>query len=356
MCLGLGGCALFETEAPPEWIVSPHRMYPPELYLTGIGEGDSRDQAEKRAYAAVARVFSAQVKSQAMDRESYSIQESDQVSLTQRELQLDHRTQVTTSKLLENVKILNVWYQKTNGYFFVLAGLDRRQAEASILERLADLDTTIENLLNQGRSHPQKIQRIRAYKHALALLADREALNSDLRVIRTSGESLASPYRVPQIQREFSDFVAREVVISVSIEGENHEDLERAVLEGLKREGLLGATAKSKMGGERGAEDLAIVGQGKLWRVDLPDPLFEYVRWCADIDIYEVPSQRLVGVISETGREGHITEKEAKVRANSAMKDYLSREVARLLTRTLFDESQGQGGSRQEKLKACPQS
>jgi hypothetical protein len=350
----IGGCAWFGSEAPPEWILSPHSTYPAEQFLTGMGEAESREQAERRAYAAVARVFSANVQAQSMDRESYAIQETGKTSRTQRELQLDHRTQVTTSKVLENVKVLDVWFNSSTRHFFALAGLDRQQADQTIMDRLRDLDLTIENLVHQGRTHNQKIQRIRGYKQALARLAVRETLNADLRVIRNSGESQPPPYRIPDIQREFQDFVANELIILISIEGENQEEMGRAILEGLKEEGLLGDTAYSLTEDKRGTEDLAIVGQAKLWTIDLPDPLFKYVRWCGDIDIYENPSQRLIGVISETGREGHITEQEARVRANGAMQQVLSREVARLLTQSIFEEKNAESKI-QRKSKACPQ-
>ena len=187
VCILAGGCSWFGRETPPEWIMSPHQAYPVERYLTGIGEAESRAQAEKRAYAAVARVFSAQVNTQSMDHETYSIQESGVGSQTRRELQLDQRTQVTTSKALENVQILDLWYQPSTRHFWALAGLDRQQAEKAILERLQEWDTKIENMIHQGRTHPQKIQRIRGYKEAMILLADRDTLNTDLRVIRTSG-------------------------------------------------------------------------------------------------------------------------------------------------------------------------
>ena len=343
VCILAVGCSWFGRETPPEWIMSPHQEYPVERYLTGIGEAESRAQAEKRAYAAVARVFSAQVNTQSMDHETYSIQESGVGSQTRRELQLDQRTQVTTSKALENVQILDLWYQPSTRHFWALAGLDRQQAEKAILERLQEWDTKIENMIHQGRTHPQKIQRIRGYKEAMILLADRDTLNTDLRVIRTSGDSIPSSYRIPEIQREFMDFVAQNLVISVAIEGEYHEDIERAILEGLKQEGLLGHPADSK---SSEVADLAIVGQGQFWVVNLPDPLFKYVRWCGDIDIYENPSHRLIGVISETGREGHVTEREARIRASKVMQEVISKEIARLLTRSVFstepDPSQSQ--------------
>ena len=352
-CL-IGGCAWFGVETPPEWVLSPQRTYPVERYLTGLAEAESREQAEKRAYAAVARIFSAKVKSQSMDQESYSMQETGNISRTQRTLQLDQRTQVTTSKVLENVKVLEVWYQSSTRHFFALAGLDRQQAEQTIIDRLKASDGTIENLVAQGRSHPQKIQRIRGYKQTMARLTERALLNADLRVIRPSGQSQPPPYQISDIEREFQNFIANEVIISVSMEGQYGEEMERAILEGLKQEGLLGRVASTLDKGMAEMADVSIVGHLNLWTIDLPDPLFKYVRWCGDIDMYEQPSQRLIGVISETGREGHITEQEARVRANGAMQQVLSRGVARLLTQSIFEEKNAEAKS-QRTSHACPQ-
>src|SRR5690606_11207990 len=168
-----------------------------------------------------------------------------------------------------------------------LAGLDRQHAEQVLLERLSSLDAAIGHSLNQARKHAQKIQRIRGYAQTLDLLRQRREVNNDLRVVGKNGEQLPPLSPLPEVQREFQDFVADELIISVEIEGEHHEELERAILEGLKQEGLLGGVAKSNLEAQYHAEDLAIQGRTKLWTVDLPDPLFTYVRWCADLNIYE---------------------------------------------------------------------
>lgn len=349
----LGGCTWFGANLPPEWILSPQNMYPPDQFLIGMGEGDSRSQAEERAYASLARVFTATITSQAMDHESYSIQESDEHQHTRRTLEIDHRTRVTTSKILENVKILDVWYQPSTRHFFALAGLDRQHAEQALLERLSSLDAAIEQRLNQARTHAQKSQRIRGYTQTLDLLRQRREVNNDLRVVRRSGEHLPPFSPLSEVQREFLDFVANELIISVEIEGEHHEELERAILEGLKQEGLLGGTVKSNLEAQHQAEDLAIQGRTRLWTVDLPDPLFTYVRWCADLDIYEYPSQRLIGVISQTGREGHITEQEAKIRASHAMQEVVAREVAVAFTRSALAEP-GRTVDGDQQSRACP--
>jgi hypothetical protein len=334
--LVLSGCSFQNTPPPPDWILTPQKAYPTDRFLVGIGEGSTRDQAEKRAYAAVARIFSANIQARSLDQESYSLTETNEQSSTHRTLRIDHETRVTTTKLIENVRVLDAWYRALDQQFFVLAGLDRHHTETLLVERLGDLDTTIERLIGQGRSHPQKLHRIQGYKQALVLLQQRKGMNADLRVIRASGAGISSAYTGSQVQREFMDFVATHLVISVGIQGENHEELERAIEEGLKREGLLASAREQDSLIAETPADISISGTGRLWTVDLPDPLFRYVRWCGDVQIRETESARLVGVISRSGREGHITENEARVRASKVMQEVISREVARLLTQSVF--------------------
>ena len=348
----LSGCWL-GSPTPPAWILSPQITYPADRYLVGIGEGTTRDQAEKRAYAAVARIFSANVQATSLDQESYSLKEANEQSSTHRSLHIDQQTQVTTTKLLENVKVLEAWYRTFDQQFVILAGLDRHQTEHLLMARLNDLDKTIEGFVTEGRTHSQKIHRIQGYKQALALLQSRPVMNTDLRVIRASGEGILPPYTPQQLQREFMDFVARDVIISVAIEGENSAELEGAIWEGLKREGLLaGAREQEAMTSETHA-DITISGTGRLWTVDLPDPLFRYVRWCGDVQIHETESARLVGMISRSGREGHITENEARIRASKVMQEVISEEVARILTRTVFSAEPDSSYS-QAIPNACP--
>jgi len=351
--LVLSGCWLHSTPTPPDWVLTPHTAYPADRYLVGMGEGSSRDQAEKRAYAAVARIFSAHVQARSLDQESYSLKETNAQSSTQRTLHIDHLTQVTTTKLLENVKVLEAWYRTPDQQFFVLAGLDRHQTEKMLLDRLNDLDLTIEGFVTQGRTHPQKIHRIQGYKQALALLQQRIVMNTDLRVIRASGEGIFPPHTRQHLQSEFMDFVAGHLVIAVVMEGENHEELERAIWEGLKREGLLASAREHASLIPETQADVLISGTGRLWIVDLPDPLFRYVRWCGDVQIREAESGRLVGVISRSGREGHITEHEARIRAGKVMQDVISKEVARLLTQSVFSAEPDSSNS-QSLPNACP--
>ncbi len=350
----LSGCFLRSNPDPPAWVLSPQEMYSHTEYLVGMGEGRSRDQAEKRAYAAVARIFSAHVQAQSSDEETYLLKEHGGQESTQRSLQIDFMTRVTTNKVLENVQILESWLREKDRQYFVLAGLHRAQAEQMLLARLQAIDQSIREKVQQGRSSTAKIHRIQGYKQGMALLSRRPQVNSDLRVVRTSGEGLPPPFSLNVIQREFLEFVASHVTISVSMQGESHQELERAIWEALKKEGLLAGAKDPISGTSEHSSDISITGFGRLWPVDIPDPLFRYVRWCGDIEIRERDSQRLMGMISRSGREGHITEREARIRASRAMQQEMAKEVAQILTESVFQEN-GEPLPPNPSPKSCPQ-
>ena len=93
-----------EDNRKPAWIDGVSADYPSAQYLTGVGQGDNRAVAEDRAYAAVARIFKAEVSAQSKDWESYLVVEQRGSSRDERRLTLDNLTRVSTDKVLENVE------------------------------------------------------------------------------------------------------------------------------------------------------------------------------------------------------------------------------------------------------------
>ena len=114
LLLVLVGCGWFGGTARPSWIEGGSPQFPSAQYLVGVGQADSRPQATEQAYAAVSRIFKAEITAQAKDWESYLVVESRGQTSTERRLTLDNVTRVTTDKVLENVQVLDSWFdQKT---------------------------------------------------------------------------------------------------------------------------------------------------------------------------------------------------------------------------------------------------
>jgi hypothetical protein len=341
LCCAIGfslpGCARFGANAQPAWVDGTSAEYPAAQYLTGTGQADNRNGASDQAYAAVARIFKAEVAAQAKDWESYLVVESRGSSNTERKLTLDTVTKVSTDKVLENVRIMDTWYDARKGLHYALAGMSRSQAEASLLERMGTLDRAIEEDVSEARQTADKLTKIRDLRRATRNLVLREAYNADLRVIRTSGQGVPSAYRVHELTHQLEAFLSGSLVFAVQVSGDHAEALQRALIEGLLREGLHVVTEQTSV--DSRSPEFVVRGAARLWPIDVRDPQFKYVRWCSDFEVIEVDRQRVVGAVARGGKEGHLNDREATAKAVRVMQHELSSELAKAIVAHIFGEA-----------------
>lgn len=331
------GCAWFGGNTKPGWVEGASEDHPPVRYLSGVGQADTRQAASDEAYAAVARVFRAEVEAQAKDWESYLVVEQRGTSNTERRLTLDHVTKVTTEKALENVGIADTWYDSKKGLYYALAVMDRAQAETSLIERMTTLDQAIEADVVESRQTMDKLAKVRSLRRAARNLVLREAYNADLRVVRTTGQGAAAAYRVDELTAELERFLATNLVMALQIHGDHAEPVRRALTEGLLREGLQVMAEPVYERAE--APELLLRGTVRLFPIEVKDPQFTYVRWCSDFDIVETRAGRVVGAVARGGKEGHLTEREATAKALRVMQQEFSTEVAKAIAAHVFGEA-----------------
>jgi hypothetical protein len=344
--LAFTGCSWFGGHAKPDWIDGVSRSYPGEQYLLGVGQSDNRATAEDQAYAAVARIFKAEVYAQAKDWESYLVIEQRGQSSEQRRLALDNLTRVSTDKVLENVQILDRWVDLRKGLHYALAGMQRAQAETAILERIRDLDRTVQEEVDQAHHTADKLAKVKGLRRAAKNLVLRETYNADLRVIRPSGQGTAAAYRVNELTSELEQFLATNLVLALSVGGDHVEPVQRALTEGLIREGLQVTSRPFETDDSMSVSpsgpsaELLIRGLVRVWPIDVRDPQFKYVRWCSDFEVIDLTTQRVVGALSKGGKEGHLTEREATAKVIRVMQQDMSSEVAKAIAAHVYGETE----------------
>jgi hypothetical protein len=331
------GCSWGNSK--PAWIDGSSPDYPSTQYLTGVGQGDNRAAAEDRAYAALARIFKAEVSAQSKDWESYLVIEQRGIGQDERRLTLDHLTKVSTDKILENAKIVDRWYDARTHLYYALGGMHRAQTETALLERMTDLDQAVQSDVDEARQASDKLSKVRALRRAARNLVLRETYNADLRVIRATGRGTAAAYRVQDLTRELEEYLSSNLVLAVSVVGDHVEPAQRALTEGLIKEGLRVATmASTTETGAPSPPELLIRGMVRVWPIDVRDPQFTYVRWCSDFEVVDLAGQQIVGAISKGGKEGHLSEREATAKVIRVMQQDLSTDVAKAIAAHVYGE------------------
>jgi len=328
----VSGCTWFGGKSQPGWVDGTSAEFPSTQYLLGEGQASSKSAAADQAYAAVARIFKAEVAAQAKDWESYLLVENRGATNTERRLTLDQVTNVSTDKVLENVKILDTWYDGNQGMHYALAGMHRGQGEAALADKMRELDRTIETDLTEARQTADKLTKVRDLRRATRNLVLREAYNADLRVIRSSGQGTPAAYRVNELSNELDQFLSTNLVIAVEVAGDHAEPIQRALTEGLIREGL-------HVTAQRAGSELLVRGTVRIWPIDVGDHQFKYVRWCSDFDVVESATQRVVGAVSRGGKEGHLSDREAAAKALRVIQQEFSSDLAKAIASHVFGEA-----------------
>ena len=191
--------------------------------------------------------------------------------------------------------------------------------------------------------------KIRRLKRAIRNTEIRNEINSDLRIVRSSGLGDPPVYHLEDLKNELAQALRNELSVRLEVQGQHNSLIRRAILEGLTREGFYTidqkkpspATNRNKNFAAKEKADLLIKGAATMWKLDVPDPRFVYVRWCADLLVLEDKPQRIIGVVSRSGREGHITKGEAFVRASKAMQTAVISDVTAVLSDFIYGEIEG---------------
>jgi hypothetical protein len=344
--IALSGCAWVGGLSKPDWIDGVSATYPPSQYLVGLGQAETVAAAEDRAYAAVARIFKAEVSAQSKDWESYLVIEQRGHSRDERRLTLDNLTRVSTDKVLENVRIVDRWVDVRKGLQYALAGMHRPQAEIAFMDRITELDRSIRDDVEEAHQTTDKLARVRALRRGTSNLVLRETYNADLRVIRPSGQGTAAAFRVSELTHELDAFLAKNLVLAVVVSGDQAEPAQRALTEGLLKEGLQ-VTSRPWEGDRSMGDDskgpypeLLVRGVVRVWPIDVRDPQFKFVRWCSDFEIVDLDGMRVVGALSKGGKEGHLSEREATARVVRVMQQEFIAEVAKAIAAHVYGESE----------------
>jgi hypothetical protein len=151
---------------------------------------------------------------------------------------------------------------------------------------------------------------------------------------------------VSELTHELEQFLATNLMLAVSVTGDQAEPVQRALMEGLLKEGL--QVTSRPWGEDRSAggdssgpsPELLVRGIVRVWQVDVRDPQFKFARWCSDLEVVDLSSHRVVGALSKGGKEGHLSEREATARVVRVMQQEFSADVAKSIAAHVYGETE----------------
>lgn len=262
LLVSLVACA---APRPPEWAMGHSERYPSEAFLAGVGVASERPLAEDRARAEIAKIFQVQVQSRETSSESQWLGRVGNLATDEYRQSVQAELTATTDKVLEGVRIAEIWQDKKAGEYYALAVLDRLRAARALRGELDDIDQTVIGQVRQAEAEPAVLRRLGHYLQVLKVLERRGGIAADLRVVDPAGWVAEAPYRLADISGR-ADREAAAIRIGVELADDRQGIVEGALIRALAGLGMQLAPAPERDLLVRGSVDVERFTAGEPWQ------------------------------------------------------------------------------------------
>ena len=286
----------------PEWLKNPKAVYPEQMYLTAIGEGDSRNDAENMAAGNLARIFESNIKAEQTVNQRY-------MELTKNnKTDFEEQTDVTKSVNIQSQQTLfNIQFGESYtddvGRVSAIAYLNRMKTAEIYENKINKNAGRIDYFIGLSQKSDDPIFKYAAMSAASVVSSINELLLVQLTIIFPSAiDMLEIYYNHDKIIKDANTAAAN---VSCKIEIQNDEENKITIMLEELINDLGFVLSKENV--------LKIDGNILLEKTDLKRDL-EFIRYELQINITDNKDNVIVSM-SEKGREGHISASEAEARA-----------------------------------------
>jgi len=296
----------------PLWISEPSSVYPEALYLSGVGYGHSRSDAEAAAAAVLTKAISQKVEAQ-----SSSVQEMD---AAMQNVRRGFSSVIRTSSTVDEISglaIKETWADK-NGTVYALAVINREDVGSHYEAKIKAAEDGINGFILFAADNPASFEALSALKKAAASASENEKNLSLLSVIHPGKyKNLSLAYKNTQTVEALLYREIEKTGIAVEVENDKNKRIETAFLKALKDAGFKTASGTSS------AADLLSDVFPYILKASITVEPFKgktaadniYVRYTVHADLTDRRTGKIVLPWSISGREAHITQSEAENRA-----------------------------------------
>ncbi|MDR1931690.1 MAG: LPP20 family lipoprotein [Spirochaetales bacterium] len=299
---GSTGASVSETSrgvsGVPGWMMDLEAEYPDAKYLAAVGSGDTRRGAENDATGALARLFTVNVKVDAVAQQRYAELVKGDKTYTESEKAISETVGTQANEQFVNLRFSDP-YTDERGTTHAVAYIER-ESTAAIYRSLIQKDLAkLDDFLERASSMSGSLQRYAFYDAAYSVGLNAERMIGQLRIIHANTARLLESQLDLRKVAAARDSEAGKLTYMIAITGDADQRLA-----GIIRKTLESMSLSYQ---ERGL--LMVKGSWSVNPVTLTDQ-FKSVQWAANISLYD-ESGAAIATYAKQSRENGLNELQA---------------------------------------------
>ena len=313
-----------KKDKKPDWLENPKDVYPESIYLTAIGDGDSRAEAENYAAGNLSKILESKIKTDQTVRERYQELITDEGSSFEESSDITKQVNIQSEQTLVNIQFAES-YTDNMGRVFVIAYLDRMKTADIYFEKINKNAEKIVFFITQGNETQDPVSKYANLNAACAISLNNEILLEQLSIISPNSKaSLELGYDFNELNKETAEY-AKMIDFNVDIQNDMDNKVSILVEELMTDLGFVLADDAI----------LHAVGSVAFEETDIKRENLVFVRYDLQLKINDNSGKTFI-TISDNGREGHVSFSEATARAIRTVEKKIKKELKKKLV-SYFD-------------------
>ena len=285
----------------PDWVSGESVKYSRKNFLSAVGEGDTRQDAENQARLGVARFFETKIQSEVKEDSNYRGSSGSGKADYQLDKTFSSQTKMVTDQILSGVEIAEYFRDQT-GRHYALAALNRMNTLGSLKDKTDALDGKIAGYLSQiktveAESQQTDLSNLRFYLQALPLVKERELYAKQIGVLSGSPALYISQKNYSEVEVNVQK-ILNEISVKVDISGEGAGRIRDAIVASLN-----GSRFKVDPN-FAGTPDILLKGEVNSQVVNRQDETWKWAKSEVVIDLFNGKNNQKFGQIRKSQREG----------------------------------------------------
>ena len=297
-------------EAAPLWVTDTEKVYPDRDWLVVVEAEQDAKLAERAAVTRLAQVFKVDLVSVTNANRQFAESIS---SVKKKSRLISSQSTAIAQELISTSAVSGLIglqvesWANPNGRSYANARMNRNECSARYSAMIRENEKVIGGLLEEAERNPRTFEAFRMLNlaHSFAVVTDN--LHSLLTVLDTSAISKRPSYGNAEAVKSQARNAGRSIVVTVRVNGDNSGRIEKAFTESLNSRGFKTSAA--------GDNSYVLAASFQIEDAVIANPNnYKFARYILNYSLKDRGGTELLSS-SDNGREGHLTDSEARQRA-----------------------------------------
>jgi hypothetical protein len=303
--------------AAPLWVTDTEKVYPDRDWLIVVEAEQDAKLAERAAVTRLAQVFRVDLVSVTNANRRFAetvsnVKGKSRLITSQGNAIAQELTSTSAVSGLIGLQIES--WPNPKGRSYANARMNRKECSARYSAMIRENEKVIGGLTEEAERNPRTFEAFQVLNLAYSFAAVTDNLHSLLTVLDPSAISRRPSYGNAEAVKSLAQSAGRSIVITVKVSGDNSGRIEKAFTESLNSRGFRTA----------GDNPYVLAASFQLEDAVIPNANnYKYARYILNYSLKDRGGVELFSA-SDNGREGHLTESEARQRAIRAAEQVIA--------------------------------